>query len=385
MGLDKELFGAYGDVFQLMREYYVKHKDVPSVNVIKERFNKVDFRDVDAPTDYYISQMKADYVKSNMRGLFALADGRLDDGDSAPAVYERLMQKLAALGQYTTNSRDVDLMDADAAIEHYRKVKEKTLADGGPGIPTGYKSIDSIYTTGFAPGQFIVIMGYTGKGKSMFTADMAVNMVNENRKVMVISLEMTPEEYGDRVYAMLADGMFRISELQRGDVGEDDFRIWAKKKLKSSFIVPSFEGSYEVTPNMIRAKIDTHKPDIVILDYLQLMSDNGKSTQMTQKMMNLSREIKLMAVATGIPIVGITAVTDEDGDKRDGPPVMSQVAWSKAIEYDANLILAVHRHDKSDIVEVVARKSRHSDLFDFGFEVDFDHGVWTEKFDLFDD
>jgi hypothetical protein len=64
------------------------------------------------------------------------------------------------------------------------------------------------------------------------------------------------------------------------------------------------------------------------------------------------------------------------------------VAWSKAIEYDANLIIAVHRHsDESGkpmpVVEVVARKSRHSDLFDFGFEVDFDAGIWTERFDLF--
>jgi replicative DNA helicase len=217
----------------------------------------------------------------------------------------------------------------------------------------------------------------------MWTALLAVNALLQGKKVLVISLEMSPEEYGDRVYAMLSKGRFKISDLQRGDINEDDFRTWSKREFKNKFIVPSFEGVYDVTPNLIRAKIDMHKPDLVILDYLQLMNDNAKTGSMTPRMMNLSREIKLMAGAAAVPIVSITAVTDEDGDKRDGPPVMSQVAWSKAIEYDANLIIAVHRHDNSEVVEVVARKSRHSDLFDFGFEVDFDRGIWTEKFDLF--
>jgi replicative DNA helicase len=113
------------------------------------------------------------------------------------------------------------------------------------------------------------------------------------------------------------------------------------------------------------------------------MSDNAKTGPMTPRMLNLSREVKMLAVTNNIPIVSITAVTDEDGDKRDGPPVLSQVAWSKGIEYDANLVIAIHRHDDTNIVEVVCRKSRHGDPFDFGFEVDFDRGIWIERHDAF--
>jgi replicative DNA helicase len=388
ISLDPQVFGAYGDVFEHIREFYLRHRDVPSFEILKEKFGSIESAEVTAPTPYYVNELLNQFVKTKMDTILSGADARLEAGDPAPSVLEKLQTKLAALGQYTSSSRDVDLMDADAAIEHYHKMREATLIDGGPGIPTGFKSIDSIYTTGFAPGQSIVVMGYTGKGKSMWTALLAVNALLQGKRVMVISLEMSPEEYGDRVYAMLSKGRFKISELARGDVNEDDFRTWAKKNFKNKFIVPSFEGVYDVTPNTVRAKIDQHKPDLVILDYLQLMNDNAKTGSMTPRMMNLSREIKLMAGAAGIPIVSITAVTDEDGDKRDGPPVMSQVAWSKAIEYDANLIIAVHRHsDESGkplpVVEVVARKSRHSDLFDFGFVVDFDSGLWEEKFDLF--
>lgn len=384
IALDKHLFGAYGDVFEFVREYYMRHRAVPGTDLLKERFGKsVDFEETTAPTAYYIDRLQDEFVTANLRNLLAFADKRLGT-ESGAEVLANLNKKVAELGKYTTSSRDVDLMDADAAVEHYKKLREKTAADGGPGIPTGFKSIDSIYTTGLAPGQSIVVMGYTGKGKSMWTALLAVNAILQGKKVLVISLEMTPEEYGDRVYAMLSKGKFHISDLQRGDISEDDFRTWAKKSLKSNLIVPSFEGVYDVNPNMIRAKIDVYKPDLVILDYLQLMNDNAGTGSMTPRMMNLSREIKLMAGACAVPIISITAVTDEDGDKRDSPPVMSQVAWSKAIEYDANLIVAVHRHDNSDVVEVAARKSRHSDLFNFGFTVDFNAGIWVERFDLFD-
>lgn len=382
IGLDKQVFGAYGDVFEFMRDYYMRHRAVPDTALLKERFSRVEFDEPSAPTKYYIDKMQDEFVSSNLKNLIAFADERLGT-ESGAEVLQNLTKKVAELGKYTTSSRDVDLMDADSAIEHYKKLRDKTIADGGPGIPTGFKSIDSIYTTGLAAGQSIIFMGYTGKGKSMFSADLAVNVLTQNKKVLVISLEMTPEEYGDRIYAMLSKGRFKISELQRGDVNEDDFRTWAKKTLKSNLIVPSFEGVYDVNPNMIRAKIDIHKPDLVIIDYLQLMNDNAGTGSMTPRMMNLSREIKLMAGACAIPIISITAVTDEDGDKRDSPPVMSQVAWSKAIEYDANLIIAIHRHDGTNIVEVAARKSRHSDLFNFGFEVDFDAGIWTERHDLF--
>ena len=125
-----------------------------------------------------------------------------------------------------------------------------------------------------------------------------------------------------------------------------------------------------------------HRPDIVIVDYLQLMKDNAKTQAMTPRMLNLSRELKMLATANNIPVVGLTAVTDEDGDKRDGPPVLSQISWSSGIEYDANLAIAIHRMDDSNLVEAVGRKNRHGDLFDFYFDVDFNAGIWTEQYDM---
>lgn len=385
MGEELDIFGAYGDVVEFMRQHYMKHKSVPDFGIIEERFSRIEKVETTAPTPYYLEQLKDEFVRARIRQLIDLVDTRLDAGDTGGVILEKMQQKAASLGKYTNAVRDLNMTNVEAASEHFSKLREQSAENGSPGIATGFKSIDAMYPTGMAPGHSIVLMGYTGRGKSMWSALLAVKAWQQGKRVMVVSLEMSPEEYRERVYAMMSSGMFRISDLSRGDIADDDFRTWSKKAFDNAadFIVVSNQGVADVTPNTIQAKIDTHRPDIVILDYLQLMTDNAKTGPMTPRMLNLSREVKLLAVSNNIPIVSITAVTDEDGDKRDGPPVLSQVAWSKGIEYDANLVIAIHRHDDTNIVEVVCRKSRHGDPFDFGFEVDFDRGIWIERHDAF--
>ena len=384
LGEKKEIFGAYGDVYEFLRDYYLKYKAVPETSLIEERFGEIDFPTAAAASSaFYMEELRNEYVGSRMEEIMLKAGEALNNRASGE-VLQKLLTSLSKLGQHTSGVRDLNLTDIDAAAEHFEKLKEITDAnDGTPGIATGFDAIDSAYPTGMAPGHSIVLMGYTGRGKSMWSGLLAVNAWLQGRKVMVISLEMSPEEYRERIYAMMSEGMFKMSSLARGEVDSDDFRTWATKKFKdaSDFIVVSNQGSSNVTPNTIQAKIDTHRPDIVILDYLQLMTDNAETQSMTPRMLNLSREIKLLAVSNNIPIVSITAVTDEDNDKRDAPPLLSQVAWSKGIEYDANLAIAVHRHDDTDVVEIAGRKNRHGPLFGCFFQVDFDSGLWVERFD----
>lgn len=387
VGEDPEIFGAFKDAATWMRDQYLKYRDVPSASLLETQFPDIDLPEVTAPTPFYMDALRAQFVESKMQEIMTGAAKAMET-IPAPRVLEGLQTKLSRLNKYTTSVRDLDMTNIEDAEEHFKKLRKTTEDNGGtPGIATGFASIDSAYTSGLSGGHSIVCMGYTGRGKSMWATLLAIKAYQQGFKPMIISLEMTPEEQRERIYAMMGSGLFKISDLARGDVSLDNFREWGKKafdKNNRGFVVVSNEGSSEVTPNTIQAKIDTHRPDIVILDYLQLMSDNGKTSAMTPRMLNLSREIKLLAVNNNIPIVSITAVTDEEKDKRDSPPVLSQVAWSKGIEYDANLVIAIHRHTDSNVVELVCRKSRHGELFNFYFLVDFDRGIWEEKFTLDD-
>lgn len=383
LGEDKKIFGAYGDVYKFITDYNAKHRALPSVSMVEERFPDVDIPEIDAPTAYYVTELKNHFVDIRTEEIMRNAAKARREGMSPPDVLDRMTTALSKLGKYTHNVRDLNMTDAAAAEDYFERLRERAeVNDGAPGIATGFKSIDICYPTGMAPGHSIVVMGYTGRGKSMWADVLAVNAWSQGYKVMIISLEMSPEEQRERLYAMMSSGLFKISDLSRGDVSLDDFRQFSKSKLldSSDLIVVSNQGVTDVTPNVIQAKIDIHRPDIVICDYMQLFLDNAKTQAMTPRMLNFSREIKLTAMANEIPIVSITAVTDEDGDKRDAPPMLNQVAWSRGIEYDANLAIAIHRHDDSNLVEVVGRKSRHGPLFDFYFDVDWDAGLWQEQF-----
>jgi replicative DNA helicase len=377
------MFTAYGDVWEGVKHYYTKHRTIPDIRVFQEQYSDLEVIDVSGATEHYVDRLRENFMQGRLQSIMLKAADSMDKNGAA-ATYEKMTAALAKLSQFTASSRDINLTDFDDAERHLKAVRERAQAAGGtPGISTGFKAIDSAYPTGMAPGHFIVPMGYTGKGKSLFTLLLALKAWEQGYKPMIVSLEMTPEEVRERAYPMVAGGLFRISDMARGEIDLDTFHQWSKKKFDGmkDFIIVSNEGVNDVTPAFVQGKIDTHKPDLVILDYMQLMSDNANTPGMTPRMMTLSRELKLLAMSTNVPIVGITAVTDDDGGKRDTPPVMGQVAWSKAIEYDANMIFAVHLHQDTDKVEILGRKNRHGPLFSFMFTVDIDTGKWEEDYD----
>ena len=201
---------------------------------------------------------------------------------------------------------------------------------------------------------------------------------------MIISLEMTPENMRDRIYTMMGSGLFKASDFARGDVNIDQFDDWGAKKFanKNQFILVSNEGMGEVTPNVIQGKIDQYKPDIVILDYHQLFSDNQNSKGPTERNMNISKSFKKLAMSNNIPIIDITAATAEEVADHDSPPMLSQVAWSKAIEYDADMAMAIHKNPDSNIMEIVSRKNRHGTEFGMYLDWDLNRGVVKEVYDV---
>lgn len=382
----EEMFMSHGDVWQALKSYYTKYKTVPELGVLRERFDDVDFPEVKAETAYYVERLRDDFIKAKIQKIFSEGTNAMKN-DSPERALEKVQASLADLNKYTNSIRDLDITDFDAAQKHYDAVRQKAhMMGGSPGIPTGFGPIDIAYPTGMSPGHLIVVIGWPAKGKTWFTGKLASNVWRMGFKPMIISAEMSAENMRDRLYTTMGEGRFRSDDLVRGSVNEDDLRSFGKKETENrpGFIVVSPEGLSDITPNVIQAKIDIHKPDLVIVDYHQLLMDNRKSEQMTPRAMNLSRELKMLAVSNGIPVIDITAATAEDTSDRNDPPMMSQVAWSRAIEYDADLAIAVHKTDGDadgwDAVEVVSRKNRHGKDFDFFLMWNFSTGEVKETF-----
>jgi replicative DNA helicase len=374
-----DLFISHKDIWEGLKSYYYKFRAVPEVGILQDKFKDFEPVETKGETGYYLDKLKNEFVGNKLKTILMQAGSSLKE-DAPSRVLGTMQSQLANLSRYTNNVKDLDITDLDSAERHYESVKTRSLAMGGsPGILTGFDAIDKAYPTGMAPGHLIVAIGWPGRGKTWFTSYLACKAWEQGFKPMIVSLEMAPENMRDRIYTMLGSGLFRASDLSKGDINIDDFKTWGKKKTegKNSFILVSNEGAGEVTPATIQGKIDQHKPDLVILDYHQLFNDNKRSNSEVERNRNISRDFKLLAVTNGIPIIDITAATADDISDQKEPPMMSQVAWSKAIEYDADMAIAIHKHANTDLIEVVSRKNRHGHDFRFFLDWDINRGVIT--------
>jgi len=372
-----DLFTSHKDIWEGLKSYYYKFRAVPEVGILQDKFKDFEPVQTKAETGYYLDKLKNEFVAAKLKTIMLQAGSSLKE-DAPSRVLGVMQSQLATLSRYTNNVRDVDITDIDSAERHYQSVKDRsTVMGGSPGILTGFEAIDKAYPTGMAPGHLIVAIGWPGRGKTWFTSYLACKAWEQGFKPMIVSLEMAPENMRDRIYTMLGSGLFRASDFSKGDINLDDFKSWGQKKTegKNSFILVSNEGTAEVTPATIQGKIDQHKPDLVILDYHQLFNDNKRSNSEVERNRNISRDFKLLAVSNNIPIIDITAATADDISDQDEPPMMSQVAWSKAIEYDADMAIAIHKHANTDMIEVVSRKNRHGHDFRFFLDWDINRGI----------
>jgi replicative DNA helicase len=179
----------------------------------------------------------------------------------------------------------------------------------------------------------------------------------------------------------MGEGLWSHRKLSNGEVELDMMKKWHASKLdgRPPFHIISNDNGGEVTPSVIRGKIDQYKPDFVVVDYLQLMSPNQKADNETVKMKNLSRELKLMAISEEVPIIAISSATPDDVKDLSTVPTLAQTAWSRQIAYDADWVLALGRSANSDIIECAFRKNRNGFMGDFLVQCDFDKGYYRYK------
>jgi replicative DNA helicase len=226
-----------------------------------------------------------------------------------------------------------------------------------------------------------VFLAYPGIGKSWLALYFAVQAWKQGKTPLVVSLEMSETEVRNRVLTIMGEGLWSHRKMSNGEVELDMMKKWHTNSIanKPPFHIISNDQGGEITPSVLRGKIDQYKPDFVIVDYLQLMSPNQKSDNETVRMKNLSRELKLMAIGEEVPIIAISSATPDDVNDLSTVPTLGQTAWSRQIAYDADWVMALGRATNSDIIECAFRKNRNGFMGEFLIQVDFDRGYYRYK------
>ena len=373
------LLRTHIDIWQFIRKYAETNGSVPPKTLVVEKFR--DFTPVEniGATKHHLEELQSEYLQSSLKEILVSAATDVQDGKGVQ-VLESLITRTSELKKNTSVIRDIDVTDLESAVAYYENV-QKQQELGVLGIKTGLPGFDNYLPSGIMPGQLGVMLAYPGIGKSWLSLYFAVQAWKQGKSPMVISLEMSETEVRNRVFAIMGEGLWSHRKLSNGEIEIADLKRWHSKALegKPEFHIISNDTGGEITPSVLRGKIDQYRPDFVIVDYLQLMSPNQKSDNETVRMKNLSRELKLMAIGEEVPIIAISSATPDDVTKLDTVPTLGQTAWSRQIAYDADWVLALGRGTNSDIIECVFRKNRNGFMGDFLVQVDFDKGWYRYK------
>lgn len=257
-------------------------------------------------------------------------------------------------------------------IEQARKNKE-----GLTGIPTGFTRLDDL-TAGFHPGQMIVVASRPAMGKTAFILTMSRNMaVNYEKPVAIFSLEMDAIELVNRLIS--AEAEIESSKLKKGKLSDEEVEKMYKKTEQLSKAKIFIDDTPALTVFELRAKCRRlkarHDIQMVVIDYLQLMSGSSHGGNREQEISAISRSIKSIAKELGIPILALSqlsrAVETRGGDKK---PQLSDLRESGAIEQDADMVMFLYRpeyygievdemgNSTKGIAEVIVAKHRGGGL-----------------------
>lgn len=252
--------------------------------------------------------------------------------------------------------KDYDRM-SDLLTQSIKNLEElKNKEEGLSGVPTGFTGLDRL-TSGFQRSDMIVLAARPGMGKTAFVLSLARNTaVQFGHGVAVFSLEMASIQLVNRLIA--SETELSAEKLRKGDLEPHEWEQ-LHSKIGTLTDAPIFIDDtpalsiFELRAKCRRLKAQ-HDIQMVIIDYLQLMTAGGESSKgnREQEISTISRSIKSIAKELNVPIIALSqlsrAVETRGGDKR---PLLSDLRESGAIEQDADMVLFIYRPEYYDITE----------------------------------
>jgi replicative DNA helicase len=219
------------------------------------------------------------------------------------------------------------------------------------GVETGYRGLDGL-TSGFQSGDFIIIAGRPGMGKTAFALNIAVNASSKVKRpvpVAIFSLEMSTESLIQRL--ICAEARVPLPRLRRGTLTNQEYTriVTAVGRLsEAKLFIDDSAGlnALEVRARARRLKAEHPDLGMVIVDYLQLMetpTDRRRERNRQQEIAEISRALKAMAKELNVPVVAISQLSRAPDHREDKRPQLADLRESGALEQDADVVLFLFR------------------------------------------
>ena len=226
--------------------------------------------------------------------------------------------------------------------------KNEARGDNVEGVSTGFVALDD-KLNGLREGQMIIVAARPGAGKSTLAMDFCRNAaVHEGKPCLYFSLEMNRTELAMRLLA--AEASVFQDRMIKGEMEQKDWERMVKAMERVEKAPLLVDDSPNLTLGEIRAKTrrlkQQHDIQLVVIDYLQLLSSGGRTPESRQQEVSeFSRSIKLLAKELEIPIVAVAQLNRDSERRNDKRPQVSDLRESGSLEQDADVVLLIHRED----------------------------------------
>ncbi|OJV62950.1 MAG: replicative DNA helicase [Clostridiales bacterium 38-18] len=215
------------------------------------------------------------------------------------------------------------------------------------GISTGFDALDEM-TNGLQRSDMILIAARPSMGKTAFALNLCQNAaVKDKKSVAIFSLEMAADQLVQRMLA--AQSLVSIGDIRTGQIEDDDWFKLARSSAQLAEAKVFIDDTPGITVAEIRSKCRrlkmNHGLDMIMIDYLQLMSGGGKSENRQQEISTISRSLKGIAREMNCPVIALSQLSRASELRADHRPILSDLRESGAIEQDADLVMFLYRDE----------------------------------------
>jgi len=291
--------------------------------------------------------------KSILRSLIDVgaqitSSGFSTEGRESRSLLEEAERLVFAIAEKGARGGSGFVSVQDALKEAMDKIDELNAFEGDiTGIPTGYQDFDRL-TAGLQPSDLIIVAGRPAMGKTTFAMNIAEHAaIKHGKSVAVFSMEMASLQLVMRMFSSV--GQIDQTRIRTGSLDDMD---WPKLTSAMNLLHKSkifIDDTPALSPAELRARARRlkreHDVDLIVVDYLQLMSVPDSRENRATEIAEISRSLKTIAKELNVPVVALSQLNRALEQRPNKRPVMADLRESGAIEQDADLIVFIYRDE----------------------------------------
>ena len=357
--------GAHQHIFRAMMNLNEDNRDIDVVTIMDQLTQEGRLNEAGGPQ--YLAELSSNvpttrniqyyteivFKHATKRKLIQTADSIANDGYNDELELDTILNDAERRILELSSSRESDGFKdiRDVLGEVYENAELLDQNSGQtPGIPTGYRDLDQM-TAGFNRNDLIILAARPSVGKTAFALNIAQKVATheDHFSVGIFSLEMGADQLATRM--ICSSGNVDSTRLRTGMMTEEDwnrFTIAVGKLSRTKIFIDDTPG---IRITDIRSKCrrlkQEHGLDMVVIDYLQLISGSGSrfSDNRQQEVSEISRTLKAIARELECPVIALSQLSRGVEQRQDKRPMMSDIRESGSIEQDADIIAFLYRDD----------------------------------------